>query len=351
LAPAGEDDDEEEIIMKLGILGCGDFLRWEEEPLNASERVQVKALYDPNRERAESWADRLGATAAASEDEILADPEIDLVSLFVPPWLRKDLFVRAAEHGKHLLPTKPLGNTAEACDAMVEAVRGNGVRCGVIYRYAGQPWFDAVKSLLEEGSFGRLALFRQDWIHHYPQWADWALDPEKNGGPFMDAMIHNLNIARYFMARPMKAATWFSDTLAHPDLPCPDTECLKVDFEGGGVAHLFITWAAELAVHSTEGNYREHIDLLYLVTDQGWHITEETKDGHALVRLSRLGQDEWIEPHPLPETHYDRFADAIESGAPNPRDLPDVENAAEDVRLIRSFGGQSFGRRELSAAR
>ena len=260
--------------MNLGILGCGDFLRWQEETLKASRKVQVKAVYDPNRERAESWAERLDAKAAASEDEILTDPEIDLVSLFVPPWLRQDLFLRAADHGKHLLPTKPLGHNAAACDAMVDAVVRNKVRCGVIYRSAGNPWFDTVKSLLEEGRYGKLALFRQDWIHHYPQWADWALDPEKNGGPFMDAMIHNLNIARYFMARPMRTATWFSDKLAHSDLPCADTESLRVDFEGGGVAQLFITWAADLAVHSTEGNFREHIDLLYLVTDQGWHITE-----------------------------------------------------------------------------
>jgi predicted dehydrogenase len=337
--------------VKLGILGCGDFLRGQEEALQASERVQVQAVYDPNLERARGWGERLGATAAGSEQEILDDPEIDLVSLFVPPWLREDLFVRAADHGKHLLPTKPLGNTVAACDAMVEAVRRNGVRCGVLYRRAGEPWFDTVKSILESGRFGKLALFRQDWIHHFPQWADWALDPEKNGGPFMDAMIHNLNIARYFMDRPMKTATWFSDTLAHPDLPCPDTESLRVDFEGGGVAHLFITWAADLAVHSTEGNFREHIDLLYLVTDQGWHITEESRDGQAYVRVSRLGEDEWIEPEPLPGTHYDRFADAVETGAPNPRDLPDVENAAEDVRLIRSFAGQAFGRRELTPER
>ena len=337
--------------MKLGILGCGDFLRWQEGALGASQRVQVKAVYDPNRERAEKWAQRLRAEAVASEDAILTDPEVDVVSLFVPPWLRQDLFVRAADHGKHLLPTKPLGHTPEACDAMVEAVVRNGVRCGVIYRSAGNPWFDTVKSLLEEGRYGRLALFRQDWLHHYPQWADWALDPEKNGGPFMDAMIHNLNIARYLMARPMKTATWFSDTLSHPDLPCPDTESLRVDFEGGGVAQLFISWAADLAVHSTEGNFREHIDVLSLVTDRGWHITEETRDGQAFVRVSRLGEDKWIEPGPLSGTHYDRFADAVESGEPNPRDLPDVESAAEDVRLIRSFAGQSFARRELSAER
>ena len=101
-------------------------------------------------------------------------------------------------------------------------------------------------------------------------------------------------------------------------------------------------------MHSTEGNFREHIDLLYLVTDEGWHITEEAREGQSFVRVSRQGEDEWIEPEPFPATHYDRFAEAIESGAPNPRDMPDVENAAEDVRLIRSFGGQAFGRRDLS---
>jgi hypothetical protein len=41
--------------------------------------------------------------------------------------------------------------------------------------------------------------------------------------------------------------------------------------------------------------------------------------------------------------------EAVEAGAPNPRDLPDVENAAEDVRLIRSFAGQPFGRRDIVA--
>jgi predicted dehydrogenase len=335
-------------MKTLGILGCGDFLRWEEDALARSEKLRVRSVYDPNRARAASWAKRLGAEAAGSEDAILGDPEIDLVGLFVPPWLREGLFLRAAAAGKHLLPTKPLGHDVAACERMRRATREHGVRCGVIYRRTGDAWFEAVKSTLEEGRFGRLALFKQDWLHHYPQWNEWALDPAKNGGPFLDAMIHNLNIARYLMGRPLTAATWFSDRHAHPDLACPDTEFLKLDFEAGGAAHLFITWAADLGVERKDGNYREHIDIFYMITDRGFRLTGEQRDGRLCLRASRDGQDEWIEPPPLPATRYDRFVEAIEKGVPNPRDLPDVDEAAEDVRLIRAFDTQRFGRLERS---
>jgi predicted dehydrogenase len=101
-------------------------------------------------------------------------------------------------------------------------------------------------------------------------------------------------------------------------------------------------------VERTDGNYREHIDILYMVTDQGWRLTGEERDGQLSIRASRHGRDEWITPQPLPGTRYDRFVEAIESDAPNPRDLPDVDEAAEDVRLIRAFDGKRFGRIERS---
>jgi hypothetical protein len=80
------------------------------------------------------------------------------------------------------------------------------------------------------------------YLHHDPQWNTWALDRDKNGGPFMDAMVHNLNIARYLMGRPMTACTFFSDSHAH-QLPCADTEAMKCDFADNG-ATLFDAFAA-----------------------------------------------------------------------------------------------------------
>ena len=211
--------------MQMGILGCGDFLRWMAPGIQASQNVTVKWLFDPARERAARYAAELGGQVAKSAGEIFADPEVDIACLFVPPWLRTDLWVQAAQAGKHILATKPLAANAADCERI--AALGERTRAGVLYGRSGDGWPVALKRLLESGEIGRLALYRQDWLHHFPQWNTWALDPAKNGGPFMDAMIHNLNLARYLMGRPITAAAFFSEKLSHPGLTCADTRDLE----------------------------------------------------------------------------------------------------------------------------
>jgi predicted dehydrogenase len=320
--------------LQLGIIGCGDFLRWQAGDLKASKRVKVAALFDPDRARAEKYAALLGGKVAASGEEIIDSSAIDAVCLFVPPWVRQEGWLRAAMAGKHIIATKPLAATPEACTQMVDAAASAKIRAAVFYRRTGGAVFESYRALFEGGEFGRLALYRQDWLHHYPQWNQWALDPAKNGGPFMDAMIHNFNIACYLMGRPLRHCTFFSDKLAHPDLTCADTESMQCEFDGG-VAHLFITWAADLAVHSTTGNDREHMDITYLVTDQGWRLTDGQRDGQHAIIASRGGKERLFPVKPLDATPFDAFAATVLDGAPLRSDLVTPSDAAFDIALLR----------------
>lgn len=322
---------------RIGIFGSGDFLRWQRPELLRSNSVSVAAIYDPDAARAKNWAEVLGASVAKSEDEIFGDRTIDIVLLFVPPWIRRPLIEKAADAGKHILATKPLGASIEDCNQIISAV-GDRVRAGVIYGRTQDAQVETLKDILEEGSFGKLALHRQDWIHAYPKWNSWATDTEKNGGPFMDAMIHNMNTCHYLMGREASQAVFFSDNLSHPDLKCADTESLKIDFGPGRTAFLFITWAADLATHDTNGNNREHIDVCYFVTDKGWRLTKESKDGKPFIRASREGVDEWVEVKPPGASIYDSFTAAIDGGTPLPRTLASLADAARDIRIIRSLG-------------
>jgi predicted dehydrogenase len=318
----------------IGIIGCGDFLRRRTSAIKASAKITVRWLFDPARERAAKYAADFGGKAADSAEAIFGDPEVHTVYLFVPPWLRRAMVEKAAAAGKHIMAAKPIAASIEDADAIVAAT--SRVRCGVLYSRSGDDFARLARKVLASGEIGRLVLYRQDWLHHYPQWNTWALDPVKNGGPFMDAMVHNLNMARYLMGRPMTAATFFSDKLAHPDLPCADTQSMKIDFAGGGCAYLFITWAADLAVYSADINDREHIDLFYMVSEKGWRLTRESsKDGSVLV-ASRAGQTKTWVAKPFGGTVFDRFAEAVESGAPLPEDIVEPLMAAEDIRLVRN---------------
>ncbi|MFW5883388.1 MAG: Gfo/Idh/MocA family protein [Verrucomicrobiota bacterium] len=322
-------------MKTLSILGCGDFLRWQSNDIKDSG-LSVRYCFDPDQARAAKFAEQLGGQVASSADVIFADEATDAVALFVPPWVRRPLLEEATAAGKHLLLTKPLASTVSECDAILAAVDKAGVRAGVIYSRTGDAFVETVKDVLESGRFGRLALYRQDWLHAYPQWNNWATDPEKNGGPFMDAMIHNLNAANYLMGRPATGCHFFSDRLSHPDMACADTEQMVLRYEGGGMSHLFITWAADLATYGTEGNDREHIDLFYMVTDQGWRLTKESKDSKPHLKASREGKDEWIAVQAPEKNHYQAFAEAVRDNAPLPRVLVPLDDARADIERVRA---------------
>jgi predicted dehydrogenase len=328
--------------MNIGIIGCGDFLRVEEAALRASRKVTPRLLFDTDPARAKRWAEKLGCGTARDAGEIIDSRDIDIVGVFVPPFARKDLVVRAARAGKHIVTTKPLAPTVEECMAMVDAVEKSGKACSVQYKRSGDGLSETLKDVFESGEIGSLALYKQDSVHHYPQWNTWALDPVKNGGPFMDAVIHNLTLARYLMGRPATAATMFSDNHAQ-SLTCNDTEFLKLDFQRTGSAHLFVTWAADLAIHGTEGNFRDVFEWRVMITDQRWFVAEGKGEEAGFVVATRLDEKKRWPVRKASESTYDTLATAAEKGQPLPRSAVTIRQAAEDIRIIRqalAFQGQ-----------
>jgi len=139
-------------------------------------------------------------TTAPSGEAIIADPSLDAVALFMPPWLRAD-------------PSSPRSRPASTCSRPSRSPPRRGRapdprrrrRIEPQGRRALRPHRRSLRARgqgrARGGELGRLALYKRDWVHASPKWNAWATDPVKNGGPFMDAMIHNLNAARFLMGR------------------------------------------------------------------------------------------------------------------------------------------------------
>ena len=111
-------------IHKVGIIGCGDFLRLECNNINNSKNICVKSIFDTDNMRAGKYAKILGGNVVNTDDYIFDDSEIDIVCIFVPPWARRNLVIKAAKFKKHILTTKPLGLNIIDCLAMVKKVVG-----------------------------------------------------------------------------------------------------------------------------------------------------------------------------------------------------------------------------------
>ena len=314
-------------VLRAGLLGAGDFARIQSPILLKSQRLRVEAVYDPDPEAARVTAERLGARVAESSDAILGDPALEVALIFTPPFTRRELVEAAVAAGKRIVTTKPLAPNLEDARAIAEATReGHSL---VIYKRTGNAQIQALKRLLDSGEVGGLGLYRHDWIHHYPYWSPWSLDPQKNGGPLVDAMIHNLNTARFLAGREVVAYGYHGYRLSH-DFAIPDTELLVLDFAGGATAHLSITWGADLAIYDRKANDRERIEINYVVTTKGFLVRPETRDGRPMISATRDGRVILFPIETPPLTLYDRWVEDVEAGRPVETS---VDEAFEDLQL------------------
>ncbi|MGC9344862.1 MAG: Gfo/Idh/MocA family protein [Bacteroidales bacterium] len=321
-------------ILKAGLIGCGDYLRWEIDEINNSRYFKVKSTFDLDEMKSKSIAKKINAKAVESADSIFEDEEISIVMIFTPPWARKELFRKAVDKGKHIITTKPFGSNFQDSKDLAEIVQAK-VNCAVFYGRSGNANVEQIKRILGSGEIGKLALYKEDWLHHYPLWNDWATDPEKNGGPFMDAMVHNLNKSRYLINSPVKKLSFVSENYAQ-DLKCNDTEFMKIDFENGASSWLFITWAADLEVFDPTGNDRVHYGILHMITDKGWYITEEEKDGKPIIKAVKESEVKAWEVEPLEYTRYDNFSVNLQQGKPQDFDYRD---ALKDMEIMEESLG------------
>lgn len=315
--------------FKAGLIGCGDYLRWEIDPLNNSKLLDVKYTFDLDSAKAEKRAGELSATAVTSDDEIFSDPEIDIILLFTPPWVRIPLFEKAVANNKHIITTKPFANNLDDALKLQSIVEGK-VECAVFYGRSGNPGVELAKQIFDSGEIGKLAYYKEDWFHHYPTWNDWATDPEKNGGPFMDAMVHNLNKSRYLIGSDVTSIKYSSDNFVQK-LKCNDTEQMQIKFANGAGSNLFITWAADLDVYDPSGNDREHYGIMHMITDKGWYVEEIEKDGVAYIKAHNNGQVKEWKIEDLPMTHYDDAVSRIQNGEPQ---NSSIDMAIEDMKIL-----------------
>src|SRR5207253_6958478 len=95
-----------------------------------------------------------------SYEEMLADPNIDVVYISLPNSLHALWAIRAAQAGKHILCEKPLALTAEEVDRMAEAAQ----RAGVVLQEAAMmryhPQTLHLQKLVAEGAIGEVRLIR-----------------------------------------------------------------------------------------------------------------------------------------------------------------------------------------------
>lgn len=137
-------------------------------------------------------------------EEVVEDPEIDVVDIAAPPFLHRDVAVAAAEAGKDVFCEKPPALNVSEAKEMAEAAEKNDVRAMIGFNYRRVPAIAFAKKLIEDGYLGEIRHFRavylQDWCMDPEFPMTWNFKKEKAGsGPTGGLHSHLVDLARFLV--------------------------------------------------------------------------------------------------------------------------------------------------------
>ena len=233
-------------MHRITMLGTGLIGTFYTMTLNGRRgRDRVHVVYSRSGERARQFAEQWSlAHATADMAEAINHPETDVVVVGVPNEAHEEAVTLAAEAGKAVLCTKPLGRTAEEARRMLKVVEKAGVFAGYLEDLVYTP--KTLKSLaaVRDGALGQVLWVRSRETHPGPHSA-WFWDPKiAGGGAIIDMGCHCVEIIRSFIGkrnRPVEVMCW-ADTLVHP-IDAEDHGIGLVRFERGAVGQFEVSWA------------------------------------------------------------------------------------------------------------
>ena len=194
--------------------------------------------------RAAAFAAEYGFPVSyGSYDELLADPDVDLVYI-ATPWLKHvPMAVYAMEHGKHVFCEKPLGTNVAQCkeaEKVVEAHPELVFQLGFMRRF--DPSYAEAKRRVDAGEIGKVVLVRSCTQDPRSTIESTLKFLPHSGGQFLDMCVHDLDLIRWFTGSNIRNV-WAIGGVFEFDL-CrelhdTDNAAAMVQCENGAMGFLF----------------------------------------------------------------------------------------------------------------
>jgi predicted dehydrogenase len=292
----------------IALIGAGTIARVHARAIAEIGNASLVGVYDTFEPASRALATELGGLDwTGNLDELLANDDLDVVSICTPSGTHADLAVQAARAGKHLIVEKPLDITLAQADRIIAAAQENGVKLTGIFPYRFRTGACKAKEAIEQGRLGRLVLADAyvKWYRsqdYYQGWhGTWALD---GGGALINQAIHNIDLLQW-LAGPVDTIYGHTATLGH-EMETEDTASAVLTFSGGAMGVIqgaTSCWPGDPAraeIHGTQGT---------IVLEEGrisaWKLADNTpEEERTMITLEEQEGHTFDDPAAVPHTGH-----------------------------------------------
>jgi predicted dehydrogenase len=232
--------------VRVAVIGAGAIAQIAHLPILTRMRgVEVSALYDSDRAKAKTIAERFGVERVArSLDEVWEDEGIDAVIVCTPNLLHEEQVGAALDAGKFVLCEKPLALDSAGARRILRK-KGAADRLMVAMNQRFRPDAVALKSFVAGGELGDVFYLRAGWLMRRvsPSHRTWRqLKRGAGGGALMDIGLQMLDLSLWLLDFP-EPERISAHTHASGGDDVEDSAVLLLHLEGNRVLNLEVTWA------------------------------------------------------------------------------------------------------------
>jgi predicted dehydrogenase len=248
----------------FGIIGCGMIARFHARAIADVRGAKLVACFDTIPASAARLAEETGCKPYTNLDEMLADADVDVVTIGTPSGAHLEPAVAAARAGKHVIVEKPLEITLKRCDKIIDDCKKNKVKLSTIFPSRFHQSCIELKRAVDGNRFGRMTMgdayvkwYRSQEYYDSGAWrGTWELD---GGGALMNQAIHSVDLLTWLMG-PVVEIRSQTATLAHKRIAVEDTAVATLRFANGALGVIEATTTAypgylkRIEIHGSEGS-------------------------------------------------------------------------------------------------
>lgn len=305
--------------MKLGILGAGHIGDLTAPTLAALPEIECAAVASRSLQKAQAFAAKYGfAKAYGSYEELLCDPEIELVYVATPHSHHYQHAMQALEHGKPVLCEKAFTLNAAQARALCTAAAEKGLFLAEAIWTRYMPSRALIDQLLANGVIGTPRLLTAN-LSYVVCGKERIQNPALAGGALLDLGVYGLNFALMHFGDEIERV---ESSVQRTETGVDGAETITLFYKDGRMAVL------------THSIYVRSDRKGIISGDEGYLVVENINNPQSVSVFDT--QDRLIETHPVPpqisgyEYEFQEAARCIRQGRTESESMP----LAESVRLM-----------------
>lgn len=319
--------------MKFSILAPGGIAHKMAEAVSGLKEVERYAVASRNLERAKQFAEKWGFSKAyGSYEEMLLDPEVELVYVATPHSHHYQYAKMCLEHGKHVLVEKSFTVNAQQAKELINLSREKGLLLAEAMWSRYMPSRKMIDELLESGVIGTPTSLSAN-LGYTLSHVERLQSPEMAGGALLDLGVYPINFALMTFHSPVSKVT---STAVMSPKGVDWMNAITLTFEDGKLAVLYSNMLAQMDCQGVINGDQGRIEV------QGINNCEEIRVFDASGKLAAR--------HPVPEQingyEYEVLAcmKAIAQGHVECQEMPHSETlrVMELMDSIRADWGMKF---------